>query len=176
MSSQWPPAHPSYPDPNRPVMPVQASPLPKPKRMHSTAKLIGFSVGFLLLGTGIGSAMNGPKASTVNVAAPTVTATVMRTIKVSAATAPAKTPQAPAKAPEKPVGDGVWLVGTDIPPGTYRIAQTLPSGSTCYWSVGAPGAQLPDKNDIVTGGRATVTLVKGKEFKSQDCGDWLKVS
>lgn len=72
------------------------------------------------------------------------------------------------------VGDGTWVVGQDIAPGTYRASQ--PVGSSCYWGVyrsGSNGADILD-NDIPGGGHPVVTLAEGQDFKSARCGTWEK--
>ncbi|MGI8707275.1 MAG: hypothetical protein ACR2LG_03590, partial [Actinomycetota bacterium] len=67
-------------------------------------------------------------------------------------------------------GDGIWQVGSDITPGTYRA----PAGASCYW------AQLgsANNNDIVNNGgfsaNQTVTLSSGW-FETSDCGQWRKI-
>lgn len=72
-------------------------------------------------------------------------------------------------------GPGTYLVGTDIEPGTYRTTDAV--GGYCYWGIYAGGTNQEDiiQNDIVTGGRPTVTLSSGQEFDSNRCGTWTKV-
>lgn len=45
-----------------------------------------------------------------------------------------------------------------------------------YWEIDsdANGDHIV-ANDIVTGGRPTVTLKNGQFFKTARCGDWIKV-
>lgn len=72
------------------------------------------------------------------------------------------------------IKEGTWTVGTDIEPGTYRATSDV-TGS-CYWGIyrtGSNGGDIVD-NDIVTGGRPSVTLSVGQDFKSSRCGSWLK--
>lgn len=72
------------------------------------------------------------------------------------------------------IGDGTWTVGTDIAPGTYRAAAAV--GSTCYWGIyetGSNGSNIIE-NDLPGGGRPTVMLSAGQDFKSSRCGDWVK--
>jgi hypothetical protein len=73
------------------------------------------------------------------------------------------------------IHEGNWAVGVDIQPGTYRATAAV-SGS-CYWAINsdANGRNIV-ANDIVTGGRPTVTLSGGQYFTTQRCGDWAKVS
>ncbi|MDR7166126.1 hypothetical protein J2X12_004180 [Pseudarthrobacter oxydans] len=72
------------------------------------------------------------------------------------------------------VGDGTWTVGTDIEPGTYRAAADV--GSSCYWGIyatGSNGSNIID-NDLPGGGRPSVALNSGQDFKSSRCGKWEK--
>jgi hypothetical protein len=72
-------------------------------------------------------------------------------------------------------GDDLVHVGEDVSAGTYRTATAVQPGGLCYWqkSTDAEGAHIT-KNDVPTGGRPQVTLVKGEWFKTQGCPDWLK--
>ncbi|MGY3379450.1 hypothetical protein ACVWYS_001407 [Arthrobacter sp. TE12231] len=72
------------------------------------------------------------------------------------------------------IGDGTWTVGTDIEPGTYRAAADV--GSSCYWGIyatGSNGSNIID-NDLPGGGRPSVALSGGQDFKSSRCGTWEK--
>lgn len=72
------------------------------------------------------------------------------------------------------VREGTWTVGVDIEPGTYRTDTEV--SSSCYWGIyrtGSNGADIID-NDIVSGGRPTVTLSAGQDFKTTRCGAWTK--
>lgn len=99
--------------------------------------------------------------------------------KVSAAEAAVKTREkavgsAETEAAANTVGDGTWSVGDDIKPGSYRA--TADVGSTCYWAIYSSGSNGGDiiQNDIPGGGRPTVKLSKGQDFKSSRCGSWQK--
>jgi hypothetical protein len=72
------------------------------------------------------------------------------------------------------IGEGDWAVGVDVQPGTYRT--TAPVSDDCYWEINsdANGDNIV-ANDIVTGGRPTVTLENGQYFSTNRCGDWRKV-
>lgn len=81
---------------------------------------------------------------------------------------------AEAEAEANSISDGTWTVGEDIKAGTYRTASAV--SSRCYWGIyrsGSNGSDIID-NDIPKGGRPTVTLSKGQDFKSSNCGDWQK--
>jgi hypothetical protein len=73
------------------------------------------------------------------------------------------------------IREGTWAIGVDVQPGTYRTKDAV-SGS-CYWEIDsdANGNNIV-ANDIVTGGRPTVTLSGGQYFTTNRCGDWAKVS
>jgi hypothetical protein len=72
------------------------------------------------------------------------------------------------------IGEGDWAVGVDVQAGTYRTTEAV-SGD-CYWEINsdANGDNIV-ANDIVSGGRPTVTLQNGQYFSSSRCGDWRKV-
>ena len=107
-------------------------------------------------------AAGGVAAPTVTVAGPTVTVTV------------SATPAPPAAGTT--FEDGDYVVGTDIQAGTYRTAEAVTSGDMCYWGIYKAGTNKGDiiQNDIVTGGRPSVTLKAGQEFSSTRCGTWVK--
>lgn len=84
------------------------------------------------------------------------------------------TPTAPA-GPATTIEEGDWTVGVDVAPGKYRTEGTV--SGTCYWGIykaGSNQSKIID-NGIATGGRPTVTLKKGQEFKNQGCGNFVKV-
>ena len=101
----------------------------------------------------------------MTVAGPTVTVT-------AAAPAPA-VPAAPAQ--QTRFEDGEYVVGTDIPVGTYRTVEPVTSGM-CYWGIYKSGTNKDTiiQNDIVTGGRPTVVLKAGQDFSTSRCGTWVK--
>lgn len=99
--------------------------------------------------------------------------------KSTAGTKP--TTAAPPVATAKPVAaaatieDGTWVVGEDIPAGTYKVNQPVESG--CYWAItksGTNGGTII-QNDLVSGGRPKVTIKKGHDFETARCGVWTKI-
>jgi hypothetical protein len=72
------------------------------------------------------------------------------------------------------IAEGTWAVGVDVQPGTYRTKDAV--SGTCYWGIysDANGEHIV-ANDIVSGGRPTVTLKNGQFFKTSRCGEWGKV-
>ncbi|RAN76135.1 hypothetical protein B5P43_24375 [Bacillus sp. SRB_336] len=81
---------------------------------------------------------------------------------------------AEAKKAKNSVGDGTWTVGRSIDPGTY--VTTADVSSTCYWGIYASGSNGSDiiENDLPGGGRPSVTISAGQDFKTSQCGTWTK--
>lgn len=74
------------------------------------------------------------------------------------------------------IDDGTWVVGEDVPAGTYKV--NVPVEQGCYWSItksGSNGGTII-QNDLPVGGRPKVTIKKGQDFSTQRCGTWTKVS
>lgn len=72
------------------------------------------------------------------------------------------------------ITEGNWAVGVDVQPGTYRTKE--PVTDHCYWGIYSdPNGDHIVANDIVTGGRPTVTLKGGQFFTTTRCGSWAKV-
>lgn len=72
------------------------------------------------------------------------------------------------------LSDGTWTVGKDITAGTYGA--TTDVGSSCYWGIyetGSNGGNIIE-NDLPGGGRPSVALSAGQDFKSSRCGTWQK--
>lgn len=71
-------------------------------------------------------------------------------------------------------GDGTYVVGTDIQPGTYRSV----NNSECYWARLNDTSGSVDSivaNDNVTG-QAVVTISSSdKAFESERCSQWIKI-
>ena len=72
------------------------------------------------------------------------------------------------------VGDGTWVVGVDIEPGTYKATANV--GSRCYWGIYASGTNGDDiiANDLPGGGLPSVSLAAGQDFKTSRCGTWTR--
>lgn len=97
------------------------------------------------------------------------------------ATSPAKPENTPGEsaAKESPtspgISDGVWTVGVDLPAGRYRTTANV--NSRCYWQISRTGGDpVADviSNDIPGGGRPSVTLKVGQDFKTDNCGTWVR--
>lgn len=72
-----------------------------------------------------------------------------------------------------PFGQGVWIVNTDIEPGTW----TAPGGSSCYWE---RMANFADENSILANDFDTVNPVvtispTDAGFDTTNCGTWTRV-
>lgn len=142
---------------------------------------IGIGLGGLALGALIGSVGGQDGTAPEAIPAVTVTATTTETAPDADAGEPLRqvpggtvTVTAPPLAPAAAITEGAWLVGEDIEPGRYRTIGEV--GGDCYWSItraGSNGAEILE-NDIVTGGRPTVTLSAGQEFTTHSCGEWAK--
>jgi hypothetical protein len=125
----------------------------------------------LALGAGIGGS-NGGSSST------SATSTITRTIAappVSGAKAAKSKPPAAAPAATIP-GDGTFLVGSDVKPGTYRSRPAEGGGGLCYW------ARLADTaggdiiaNELGKGSQIVTIKATDKAFKTNGCEDWTKV-
>ena len=118
-----------------------------------------------------------PPAQTVTVTAPApppVTETVKVPGPARTTVAVVKTVQAPPPAPVSAIEEGVWTVGSDIAPGKYRTIDAVSDG--CYWKISTSGTNGDDivSNDNPSGGHPVVTLRKGQDFQTQDCGSWAK--
>jgi hypothetical protein len=119
-------------------------------------------------------------------ASPPVTKRVTKTVTKTAPAPPPVTKTAPAP-PPPPVtetvqseaqsaiqGDGIYLVGTDIQPGTYRNS----GGGDCYWArlrnlsggLGSIIANGLGANQIVT------ISASDAAFESTRCGSWSRIS
>lgn len=72
------------------------------------------------------------------------------------------------------ISEGVWTVGVDVEPGTYRVSEALTG--YCYWAIyrsGTNGSDIVD-NDGPTGGFPSVTLSAGQDFENDGCGTFVR--
>lgn len=87
-------------------------------------------------------------------------------------------PSAPAAAPGT-VGDGVWLVGTDVQPGTYR-STGAPPGGYCMWSrhssvAGGPFDAITASDGSKTGQVLVTVQSADKLFRTHGCAPFVKI-
>lgn len=171
---------PIIPGPQQPYMLQHVLPAaPKPK-VHPASIVLAAVGGVALLCGGI-LGVGGLAATTTAIPSPSP---VYVTVGVPAPPAPAAattstSPPAPAPPAVPTIKDGTWTTGTDFPPGTYRTTAEVSSG--CYWEItktGSNGSSIGDiiANDFPGGGRPSVTLAVGQDFKTQRCGTWALVS
>lgn len=158
--------HPNYPPPTPPAK----------SRTGLTIGIIVASVFALcMLGTVIAVATDDSKTPARPIAvAPTV---APETPAADTTPTPDETPTAtpkPTAAPQS-IDDGLYHVGEDIPPGTYRLAEPVTSSDVCYWkkSKDAEGSNIID-NDLAGAGRLQVTLKRGQWFETTRCGTWVR--
>jgi hypothetical protein len=66
-------------------------------------------------------------------------------------------------------GDGTYLVGTDIPAGSYLA----PGGDMCYWERATPGGGIDNIiENYIGSGQVRATTYDGELFNTQGCGEW----
>ncbi|MFJ3617008.1 hypothetical protein ACIPSH_02495 [Streptomyces iakyrus] len=143
--------------------------------------LIGVGVG---IGAGGGSAETGTATAADTKAGPRPTVTVTETAEAEDEPAPTvtETVTAKPKKSKKPgpaasfSGEGEFVVGEDIKPGTYKTAGPE-GGFGCYWeraknASGEFDAIIANNN---LNGPGRVTLNRGEYFKTNRCQEWQKV-
>jgi hypothetical protein len=174
--------------PGQPAAPTTTAVAPGPAGGKRSALIAVGAVALLAGGCVIGAAVAGGSNDDggTAAAADTVTATVTSTpppgptmtvtetlkpkiTKTETVTAPPPPPKAAFK------GDGIYLVGVDIEPGTYRNSD----GGDCYWArlSGLSG----DFNELITnGGSSGQNVVEVKEsdkaLEVSRCGSWEKIT
>lgn len=147
----------------------------------ASALAVGLVVGFTAGSTGKGSADDD-----VQRAVPTMTVTLGERMPAPrpAATGPAPDDSqgganSPVSTPATPstgvmAGDGVYIVGSDVHPGTYRST----GSDNCYWArlkdaTGGAGSILANH---LASGPQLVTIVEGDfAFETTRCGSWAPV-
>jgi hypothetical protein len=100
---------------------------------------------------------------------------------------PSPTPE-PSPSPEPPepgepateFGPGVYLVGDEVAPGTYRVEDvvTWNADAPCGWVVKHEGVTAPEDligNPAVIGGKPTITLVAGDMVGTRNCPTFVAV-
>lgn len=172
-----------YPDPNQP--PEQypqgqpTTPTPAPRTWLRRLLWPAVSVAALVIGIAIGaaSASTPTTATAAATPAPTVTVTVAPEFPVTtAAPSPAAvikpTPTPKPKPVKATIQDGYSVVvGSDVPAGKYEAHST--SGE-CYWEIDKHATSDIVDNDLGKQGHLVVTLKRGEDFSSSDCGDWTQ--
>lgn len=77
------------------------------------------------------------------------------------------------------IEEGMWLVGTDVPSGTYRTAGAAEGlFQFCTWTVRSGEGADSDIVDFNTSGKTNepgrVVLKKGQVFETSGCQKWVK--
>jgi hypothetical protein len=130
--------------------------------------------GLIVLGAGIGigAASSGSSASPAPEIQPVPGPTV--TVPGPTVTAPAPKPAGPAGAM---TGDGVYVVGSDIPAGTYHTTGAVNgSAGNCYYALlgSTDTSNIIDNNNVT--GPATITVGGNvKAVQLSGCLPWHRV-
>jgi hypothetical protein len=126
----------------------------------STLSVVYHNQGFIALGGAATPASPTPAPSPSPTPSPTP------------APSPSPTPSPTPAGPATTFGDGTYVVGTDIAPGTYRNSSSF---GGCYWErLSGFGGSF---DEIIANGLATyrqVVTIKETDvgFSSNDCGTW----
>jgi hypothetical protein len=168
---------PSY-RPGDPLAYVPPRPPPEPAR-RSRPRWRRVALGAVLattavIGLGAGVVIGATRPPVVRVVpGPGVTETVVASAR------PATTPEVTPTRPVSSFGDGRWLVGREVRPGTYRtIVPTHSPG--CYWERerGTSGRSRDViADDSVNAGQRVIVTIKStdKAFKAHGCGRWKRI-
>lgn len=140
----------------------------------AAAFFIGIAAGGGSSNSSATSAGSAPTATvTVTAAAPEAqpAATVTAPAATVTVTADAPAPAAVEQASGTSVGNGQWLVGTDVQPGTYRSPGV--KGSLCYADTN-DGADNINQQEVTPEGPTVITVkASDKVFKVQGCEDFV---
>jgi hypothetical protein len=166
--------------------PTQAFPAPAAAPKVKKQRRWPWAVGGLVLGIILGASGGGsddPKpaantaaaaatpAPTVTVTAPAAAAAPAPTVTVTAA-APAPAPAAEPAGAKTTVGNGQWLVGSDVEPGTYKSPAT--DGGLCYADTNDGEGNI-NQQEVTPEGPTVITVSKkDKVFKVNGCEDFVK--
>jgi hypothetical protein len=116
---------------------------------------------------------------TVTVPGPVVTVKVpgpVITVKVPGPVKTVMVTRKAAPAPSLVTGIGQWEVGVDMPAGVYKVTAPVDPAAMCYWKITQTGK--PEHiiaNDIVERGTPSVTVKRGQDFTTEDCGSWARL-
>jgi hypothetical protein len=169
------PAQPGYPPPFQTIAPAQ-----RPRRSVPLIVAVfiaaGAGVVFCLGGVLVGAASTQSAKPQISYAPSPYPVVSVSTVTVTKTVAVTPSPPPPPPGPATTLeNDGVYLVGSDIAPGTYRAKVT---SNNCYWArLKSTNPQDIISNDNVSsGGQALVTIsASDKAFQTDGCGKWTKV-
>ncbi len=149
--------------------PPAATKRPNYVRRHAPWFVGAAIIAAFLIGLGAGQSSGSKTTTAAAVPAPATSAPA-----APAATTPAAAPAPAAPAAVTIAGDGTYLVGSDVQPGTYKSPGG--DGRPCYW------ARLKDAsgNAIIANnfadGPSVVTIAKtDAAFETSGCQTWTKV-
>lgn len=154
-------------------LPPPAAPSPRRKILsHAAAALGGLLVGVLIGIVGSRGDVADTPSDTRTVTATPQTARPTDTDSPPATSAPGENTARTGEIP----GDGVFLVGKDIQPGTYRSEGK--DNVLCYWArlsdtTGEPGDIIASGN---AEGQAIVKIAPSDQaFQTSDCKPWQRI-
>jgi hypothetical protein len=148
--------------------PMRPLPVVHPQKKSSRAWQVVGGLVLTAVGFGIGASASGHPATGAT-PAPTVTRTIKPAVAAPTTPVATKTVVATVKA-KVSFGDGAWLVGRDVKPGTYTTVDEV--AGSCYWERHNLKNNGIIANGLVEGGHPTVTVRNGEEFRTRECGDW----
>lgn len=157
------------------------TPAPRKSRAPMIAAIVGGTFVLLCLIGTIGAIFTPePKSAQPAAIVPSVESapTAVGSPSADAPTPPGEPTPAPPKpepAAKPTIEDGLYHVGEDVAPGTYRLAEPVTGADFCYWkkSKDAEGENIID-NDLASTGRLQVTIKRGQWFETSRCGTWVK--
>ncbi|WP_037365989.1 hypothetical protein [Nakamurella lactea] len=104
---------------------------------------------------------------------PAGTRTEVRTSKVTVSVTEKHTVTAAPPEPAGTFGDGTYVVGKDVAPGTYQASDPNPPDGLCYWETRSADGELAD-NGVNDG----LLFIRSGAFsvRVSGCGTWKPVS
>lgn len=156
-------------------------PPPPPKKGGPFTSKPAWAAYAGVLGLFLGAAMGGAGSAPTTSAEPAPAATVTETAPVEpgpTVTVTAKAPEQKAAPKPKPAaktfGDGDYLVGSEIPRGTYKSSGVEEDG-LCYADTQTKGGDILEQ--VVKDKGVAIIRIQGKAytFTTKDCGEWHKV-
>lgn len=144
--------------------------------MNKGLKIGLIAGGIVVALCGFGTLIGGTIAASN--ADPSPPARIATTAESTAPVSRTESPVSESTAPKSPtvvtIQDGTWTIGTDKPAGVYRSSGPE---EFCYWAILKTGSNGNDiiANDLPRGGHPQVTLKKGQDFETDNCGTWTKV-
>lgn len=162
-------------------VPPQQPPTHRPERSRFVTALVSKpAIGIYggIIGVIIGAAAGGADTDDTASSSPTATVTADPTATPTVTATATATVEATVTAPPPPpeaaiTGDGIFIVGEDIEPGTYEAN----ADDFCYWArLSGTSGEL---DDIIANGNGpghiVVTIKESdKAFETTGCGDWAK--